>query len=74
VKAAQKSKRIQELIDEYNRTKPDDEAVLSLSYGHTTFIPGKDRSFHDVFVRADEQMYKNKDDFHHRDRSAGDLA
>ncbi len=65
--AVRRSERINALIDEYNRTKPDNEAVLSVSQGWTTFIPGKDQSFRDVFVRADGQMYKGKDSFHNRD-------
>ncbi|MBQ3281239.1 MAG: diguanylate cyclase [Eubacterium sp.] len=67
--AAGRAQRIKELTDEYNRTRLDSDAALSLSLGQAAFIPGQDHSFRDVFVRADEQMYKKKDSYHHRDGS-----
>ncbi len=38
---------------------------LSLSAGFSGFRPEQDSSFHDVFVRADEEMYQQKVAFHH---------
>ena len=67
--AARRSKRLKQLINEYNSKRPDDEAELSISQGKADYIPEQDYSYRDVFVRADEQMYKGKDLFHHRDES-----
>ena len=40
-------------------------ADLSLSTGYAAYRPGQDSCFHDVFVRADEDMYRTKVQFHH---------
>lgn len=65
--ASRRAKLVEELIADYNNVKPEGEAVLSVSQGWATFVPGRDHSFSDVFVRADEEMYERKDQYHHRD-------
>lgn len=40
--------------------------ALSLSMGCSMFQPGEDTSFQQVFVRADETMYRQKDEFHRK--------
>jgi diguanylate cyclase (GGDEF)-like protein len=56
--------RIKALVEEFNETKPDGEAMVSLSWGRATFVPGEDHSFRDVFVRADSLMYERKESYH----------
>lgn len=56
-------------IEAYNRGCPPQEAKLSLSRGYSDFIPERDHSFRDVFIRADGQMYDTKDSFHRRNRT-----
>lgn len=63
------TERIKELTREYNSNKPEGEPALSLSQGWAIFIPEKDSSFRDVFIRADEQMYECKDSYHSREES-----
>lgn len=60
--------RMEELIEAFNRDNPGTETDLSLSRGYARFIRGTDHSFRDVFVRADMQMYEQKDRYHRRDR------
>lgn len=60
---------IDESIEAYNRGCPAQEAKLSLSRGYSDFIPERDHSFRDVFIRADGQMYDSKDSFHRRNRA-----
>lgn len=40
--------------------KPNEWENISASLGHTVYMPDRDKSFHDVFVRADAIMYENK--------------
>lgn len=62
--------RVDEAIDAFNRTNPENEAKLSLSKGHAGFRLGQDHAFRDVFVRADMQMYERKDSYHRRNRAS----
>ena len=48
-----------------NERKGQGYADLSLSAGFSGFRAGQDSCFHDVFVRADEEMYQQKVAFHH---------
>lgn len=40
------------------------EPLVSLAYGMATFIPNEDRSYQDVFNRADAEMYRQKKKMH----------
>ena len=57
---------LEQSLAQYNK---DREALgyadLSLSTGFAAYRPGQDSCFHDVFVRADEDMYRTKVQFHH---------
>lgn len=61
---------VDEAVEAFNRTNPENEAKLSLSKGHASFRLGHDHAFRDVFVRADMQMYERKDSYHRRSRAA----
>ena len=52
-------------------TMPDRrcDGRLSLSSGAVEFRPGTDKNFQQVFVRADEAMYQNKQARHIRGRN-----
>ena len=60
---------IERAVDSFNRAPGHPPAALSLAMGAAAFRPGVDKSFRDVFVRADESMYENKGE-HHRRMSA----
>ena len=63
---AEKIAVMQESVEGYNRERKGlGYDSLSLSEGFAAFRPGLDGSFHDVFVRADEEMYQKKLRFHH---------
>lgn len=61
---AQRMERLKEKIQAYNQANGSDGAGLSISKGSAAFRPGQDTSFRDVFVRADEEMYSEKSQFH----------
>lgn len=50
---------MENLTTQMNTSLPENERV-SFATGMTTYLPGKDHSYHDVFVRADQFMYENK--------------
>ena len=53
-------------LAQYNKDREGQGyADLSLSTGYAAYRPGQDSCFHDVFVRADEDMYRTKVQFHH---------
>lgn len=49
-------------VNEKGRHK--DEPRISVSYGMATFIPNQDKSYQDVFNRADAEMYRKKKKMH----------
>jgi GGDEF domain-containing protein len=55
---------IRDAVTAFNADPAHPEAQLSLSMGCAAYRPG-DQLFREVFVRADEAMYENKD-IHHR--------
>lgn len=59
-------RRAEALVEAYNKTDREHQALLSISMGHASFVPGQDHSFRDVFVRADQKMYERKDSYHRR--------
>jgi diguanylate cyclase (GGDEF)-like protein len=57
---------LEKSVEQYNESRKGlGYADLSLSTGYSDFRPGQDSCFHDVFVRADEEMYQIKVKFHH---------
>ena len=57
---------LEQSLAQYNKDREGlGYADLSLSTGFATYRPGQDSCFHDVFVRADEDMYRTKVQFHH---------
>ncbi|MBR0400828.1 MAG: diguanylate cyclase [Mogibacterium sp.] len=60
----EKIKQLRESIDEYNAGR--DEPKLSLSIGYSFYEPDQDKSVREVFVRADEAMYENKQTMHNK--------
>ena len=63
---AAKLEEIRKAIARFNAAPNHPEAALSLAMGASVFRPGKDSSFREVFVRADEAMYENKGQHHRR--------
>jgi GGDEF domain-containing protein len=57
-------KHLREAIDEYNAGR--DEPKLTLSTGYSFYDPDQDKSVREVFVRADEAMYENKQAMHNK--------
>lgn len=55
---------LDEAIRVFNENKKADEATLSLSKGYAAYRPDEDKSFRDIFIRADEMMYREKEAFH----------
>ena len=57
---------LEQSLAQYNKGREGlGYADLSLSTGFAAYRPGQDSCFHDVFVRADEDMYRTKVQFHH---------
>ena len=57
---------LEQSLAQYNKGRDGlGYADLSLSTGFAAYRPGQDSCFHDVFVRADEDMYRTKVQFHH---------
>ena len=59
-----KLSRLEQAVRDYNARAHENDAVLGLSAGAAVFDPAHDRSFRDVFVRADETMYRTKGEHH----------
>jgi len=53
-------------ISLYNKTNPDSKVTLSIAKGYAGFRRGEDESFKQVFQRADNEMYANKEACHTR--------
>lgn len=63
---ADKIEKVNAEIITYNGLGGGRGAVLSVSKGIAQYSPGNDRSFKEVFVRADGKMYRDKEEFHRR--------
>lgn len=55
--------QVEEHIRDFNR-RQGEQGTLSMSKGAALFQPGRDSSFQEVFIRADDAMYAQKDAFH----------
>ncbi len=51
---------LESALTEENRTEKAYKSPLSLSKGYSTFIPGEDTDYKEIFRRADEAMYQDK--------------
>ena len=59
-------------VDAYNNSEKENEGVLKLSIGTTSYDPEHDKTFRDTFNRADDSMYSNKKAYYehfHKNRS-----
>jgi diguanylate cyclase (GGDEF)-like protein len=61
---AEKLSRLDEEIALYNEANRELDGDLSLSNGQAAYKPGEDRTYKNVFSRADQEMYANKSEFH----------
>ena len=61
-----KLKEIEAAVAAFNAAPDRPEAELMLSMGAAAYRPGVDKSFREVFVRADETMYAIKGEHHRR--------
>lgn len=53
-------RRIQELVNQHNSSKPEPPFVLAISIGSTTYDPAHPETLEDVLKRADQMMYEQK--------------
>lgn len=68
---AGKLAQVDEGVLRFNQEAQQEELSLSLSKGASVYLPGQDGSFREVFVRADQMMYRQKEEFH---RQVGDFG
>ena len=66
----EKMKELEQAVSLYNEAHAGEEGRLSVSSGCSCYHPETDKSFHDVFVRADESMYAKKQAYHEKDAGA----
>ena len=60
----EKLRRMTSWIEDFNCGNEEDHTNLSVSTGAAAFRPEQDTTFREVFVRADESMYREKREFH----------
>jgi len=62
LEAGKHIEKMQSLIDDYNKNGTNKNAFshISVAIGAAEYIPDEDKTFIDVFNRADKQMYENK--------------
>jgi diguanylate cyclase (GGDEF)-like protein len=58
--------RVEERVSLFNEKRKGEGGVLSISMGTASYDPELDHSFRELFVRADETMYHNKNEYHSR--------
>ena len=56
--------QVEERVSLFNEKRKGEGGVLSISMGTASYDPGLDASFRELFVRADETMYVNKNEYH----------
>lgn len=59
-------RQVEERISLFNEKREGEGGVLSISMGTASYDPELDHSFRELFVRADETMYHNKNEYHSR--------
>lgn len=52
------------ILKEVEESSHEDELRVSLAYGMAAFVPNEDKSYQDVFNRADAEMYRQKKMMH----------
>lgn len=57
-------RQVEERVALFNEKRRGEGGVLSISMGTASYDPGLDTSFRELFVRADETMYQNKNEYH----------
>lgn len=60
VKLETMARRVQESLNEYNRTQTEFPEGISVAVGYARYDPRADEDCKSVFRRADEQMYRDK--------------
>lgn len=60
---------VEERVKKFNEEHSEETGTLSLSCGTAEYHPETDRSFREVFVRADEAMYQKKGEYHSKSAS-----
>ena len=55
---------LEQEIRRYNEAHAGEQGTLSISAGGSAYRPETDRTFHDIFVRADEALYVRKETYH----------
>ena len=53
-------RRVQELVNQFNSSKPEPTFVLAISIGSTTYDPAHPETIDEVLKRADLMMYEQK--------------
>lgn len=64
----EKFARLKEAIEDFNKNKKRYVMTLSFSWGGAIYEPGRDADFKNVFKRADDAMYLNKDKHYENSR------
>ena len=59
-----KYRQLTQTIAEFNRSEKKYAMTLSFSWGGAVYRPGQDADVKAVFKRADEEMYRNKNDYY----------
>lgn len=57
-------------VEEFNQTTKEYKTALSFSRGYSIFDPNTDTEFREVFKRADEAMYRNKEKYYSKKSEA----
>lgn len=58
--------KLDRAIEDYNASEAERKGVLSISKGQAEYRPGEDKAFRDVFHRADQEMYADKEEYHRK--------
>ncbi len=63
-------RELDQAVEHFNLCEKQYAMTLSFARGGTAYRPGQDSAFKEVFKRADEHMYRNKEEFYrqHGDR------
>ncbi|MBO4217438.1 MAG: diguanylate cyclase [Clostridia bacterium] len=56
--------KLEKETESFNKNEKRYAMTLSFSHGGAVYVPGKDSDFKEVFKRADQAMYRNKEDYY----------
>lgn len=65
----EKFEQLKKEIDRFNREEKKYAMTLSFSWGESVYRPGDDAAVKAVFKRADEEMYRNKNEYYKHSES-----